>query len=361
MSHAPDRVDDATLADLRRRLAATRPARLPAGAGWELGTNPEYLADLVGYWATVYDWRAHEDRIRRLPWVATVADGFAARSIHQRTRGAGASAVVLLHGWPDSILRFERVLPMLDDVDLVVPCLPGYPFAEPLTAPGMSTNAMAEVVAGVMHELGYTRYVVSGGDVGSRVAQALAFRHPDRVRALHLTDVPAWRGDAPVSAELSDAEQAYLTRTRRWQRDEGAYMHQHSTKPGTLAPALADSPAGLASWIVEKLRAWSDCGGDVESAFPREDLLTWVTAYWVTETIGTSFSPYHEPRDPVGYVSVPTAFSQFPADIAPAPRAFAERFFAVGHWDEQPSGGHFAAWERPDAFVAGLREAIALG
>ena len=162
-------------------------------------------------------------------------------------------------------------------------------------------------------------------------------------------------------SELTEVEQGYIAEGRGWQFTEGAYALMQATKPHTLAAALGDSPAGLAAWIVEKLRSWSDCGGDVESVFPRDDLLTWVTVYWVTRTIGSSFSPYVEDAPLIeGKIDVPTAVTLFPHDLVRAPREFAERFFAVRVWDEEPSGGHFGAWEKPEAFVAGLRKAIAL-
>jgi len=359
MNDSPARITDETLDDLRRRLAATRRVVLPPDRGWTRGTDVDYLADLLRYWADDYDWRRNEERIRQLPWMATTSDGVEARSIHQRAAGA-APTVVLLHGWPDSVLRFERVLPLLTEVNVVVPALPGYPFAPP-SATSMSTSAIAEVVAGVMNELGYERYIVSGGDIGSGVAESLAAAHPDRVAALHLTDIPYTHLFMVDPAEMTDAENRYLEQGRNWQFSEGAYALEQSTKPHTLAAALGDSPAGLAAWIVEKLRSWSDCDGDVESVFPRDDILTWVTAYWVTGTIGTSFSPYVEQRAPVGKVSAPTTVTIFPKDLVPAPRQFAERFFDIRQWDEQPSGGHFGAWERPGAFVEGVRAAVAAG
>ncbi len=352
---APEPVADAVLQDLRRRLRATRFAALPDGVGWDRGTDAGYLAELVAHWAEAYDWRPHEQRIRALPWVATTG----ARVIHRRAPDAGAPAVVLLHGWPDSVLRFERVLPLLADVHVVVPALPGYPFSVP--AEGMSTTAMADVVAATMAELGYERYTPSGGDVGSPVAAALAGRHRERVASLHLTDVPMSHAQAVDRATLTTEEQAFVTAARRWQRSEGGYLHEQSTKPHTLAPALADSPAGLLAWIVEKLRRWMDCDGDLEAALPRDDLLTWVTAYWVTNTIGTSFSPYFEPHDPLGTIDVPTALTLFPGDIATAPRSYAERFYDLRAYELRPDGGHFAAWERPEAYVAGVRAALALG
>jgi pimeloyl-ACP methyl ester carboxylesterase len=358
MSDAPAPAEPELLDDLRRRLLAFRPVVLPPAVGWQRGTDPDYLAEVLRFWANEYDWREHEDRIRARPWVRTEAEGFAARSVHQRAAHDSAPAVVLLHGWPDSVLRFERVLPLLSDLHVVVPALPGYPFADPLTRTGMSTTAMAGVVAGVMAELGYPRYVVSGGDIGSGVAEALAAAHPDRVSALHLTDVPYHHALSIPEADLSEAEQGYLAAGRHWTRTEGGYLQEQATKPHTLAVGLGDSPAGLAAWIIEKLRGWSDCGGDVESVFPRDDLLTWVSAYWVTGTIGSSFSPYYERRAPVGRLEVPTAVSIFPHDLVRAPRSVAERFFDLRLFHEHPAGGHFAAWERPDDYLWGLRRAL---
>jgi pimeloyl-ACP methyl ester carboxylesterase len=355
----PDSVEQSTLDDLRRRLLAARAVRLPEGTGWDRGVDAAYLAELVSYWANSYDWRTHENRIQSLPWTEVVVDGTTYRTLHQ-SASDGAATVVLLHGWPDSVLRFERVLPLLTDLNVVVPCLPGFPFAPPLTEPGMSMTKMAEVVDGMMDALGYDRFVVSGGDVGSGVAEALAVRAPGKVAALHLTDVPYTHLFSLDESDLTADEQAYLAAGRQWQMTEGAYALQQATKPHTLAVGLGDSPAGLLAWILEKLRSWTDCGGDVEAVFPRDDLLTWVTAYWVTGTIGTSFSSYVEPNDPAAWVAAPTAVTIFPHDLVPAPRSFAERFFNVRVWTGEPVGGHFAAWERPERFVDGLRAAVAL-
>ena len=356
MSAAPDPVPGDVLDELVRRLRATRPVRLPVGVGWDRGTDADYLAELVGHWADSYDWRAHEDRIRALPWVA--AGGL--RAVHQRAAADDATAVVLLHGWPDLVLRFAKVWPLLTDVHVVVPALPGYPFSEPHTEVGMSTTAMGRMVVAMMAELGYERYVVSGGDIGGSVAESIAATHPDRVAALHMTDVPLRHILAVDPDELTEAERAYRDSGERWRQREGAYLTQQSTKPHSLAVGLNDSPAGLAAWIVEKLRSWSDSHGDVETVFPRDDLLTWLTAYWVTGSIGTSFSPYFEPRDRVDRVDVPAVFSIFPQELVHAPREFAERFFDVRVWDEPTAGGHFGAWEQPEVFTAALRSAIDL-
>jgi pimeloyl-ACP methyl ester carboxylesterase len=360
MSTAPRPVEEFAIRNLKDRLREFRRVPLAEGVGWSRGTDIDYLTELVHYWAEAYYWREHEERILDYPWVHTGSGALGLRSIHQ-TAGSEAPTVVLLHGWPDSFLRFERVLPLLTDVNVVLPCLPGYPYADPVNQPGMSTVAIGDAVEAGMAELGYDRYVVSGGDVGSSVAESLADRYPDKVAALHLTDVPYTHLFTVDPSVLTEEEQQYLADGQAWQLAEGAYALLQSTKPHTLAVALGDSPAGLAAWIVEKLRSWSDCGGDVESVFPRDDLLTWVTAYWVTETIGSSFLPYVEHRPPIlGKVDVPTVVTIFPHDLVPAPRVFAERFFDLRVWDEQPSGGHFGAWEKPEAYVEGLRRAVDL-
>jgi len=277
MSATPDRVDDTVVDDLRNRLRATRIVPLAGPASWERGTDAAYLADLLAYWRDGYDWRVHEDRLRSLPWVvAAEAGSRGMRAVRQRGDGP---TVVLLHGWPDSFLRFDRVLPLLTDLDVVLPCLPGYPWSLPTDPPGMSTPDMAALVADALAELGIERYVVSGGDIGSSVAEHLAAAHPDAVSALHLTDIPYSHLFAVDPSDLNDAERDYLEAGRTWQMAEGAYALEQATKPHTLAAALGDSPAGLLAWILEKLRSWSDSGGDVESVFPRDELLTWVTLY----------------------------------------------------------------------------------
>jgi pimeloyl-ACP methyl ester carboxylesterase len=359
MSEPVIAVSQSVLEDLSRRLLATNRVRLPTGTGWNYGVDSDYLAELVAYWADGFDWRGPERRIQSLPWAQVDIDGVKHSVLHQKASDS-APAVVLLHGWPDSVLRYERVLPLLSDLNVVVPCLPGFPFAAPLTEQGMSTAAMAGMVEQTMAALGYDRYVVSGGDVGSGVAEALAAQAPAHVGALHLTDVPYTHLFTIDADDLTDKEQAYLAAGQQWQMTEGAYALEQSTKPHTLAVALGDSPAGLLAWIVEKLRTWSDCGGDVESVFSRDDILTWVTAYWVTNTIGTSFSSYVEYSEPVSSVQAPTVITIFPGDLVPAPRSFAERFFDVRVWDEETRGGHFAAWEVPDRYAAGLRKAVEL-
>jgi pimeloyl-ACP methyl ester carboxylesterase len=250
---------------------------------------------------------------------------------------------------------------LLTAYHVVVPALPGFPFAAPLTTTGMSVGRMAEVVAAAMRELGYERYTVSGGDVGGDVAELLAAAYPDRVSALHLTNVSPRHRFVVDPAALPPEAAAYLERAGQWSRSEGGYIAEQSTRPNTLATGLADSPAGLAAWIVEKLIGWSDTTGGIDAAFSKDEILTWVTAYWLSNTIGTSFSPYVEAARPADRVETPTVLSVFPHDILPAPRSYAEVFVNVQAFVEHAAGGHFAAWEQPAAYAADLDRAVRLG
>jgi pimeloyl-ACP methyl ester carboxylesterase len=348
-------VQDAALDDLRARLQNTRWPLVPEGQGWARGTDLDYLRTLVDYWQTSFDWRAQESALSRFTHERVRVSALSLHQIHERAADQNALPLVLLHGWPDSFLRYTKALPLLDTFHRVVPSLPGFGFSEPPTTPGWNSMRMADAVAELMTVNGYERFIVSGGDVGSSVAEQLARRHADRIIALHVTDVPYTHLFSVNRAELTEPERAYLSAGQQWQMSEGAYALIQSTKPTTAATGLADSPAGLAAWIVEKLRSWSDCDGQLERRFTRDEILTWVTLYWLTNTIGSSFLPYveHDPGSD-GEVIVPTGVTIFPKDLVLAPRQFAERFFPIVRWTELPAGGHFTAWEEPEAFAREL-------
>ncbi|MFG2622978.1 alpha/beta fold hydrolase [Streptomyces sp. NPDC048507] len=320
------------------------------------GIGTARLDALLERWAGGSDWGVHERRIAALPWATVQAGGSQTRVIHQRSPDPGAPVVVLLHGWPDSVLRFERVLPLLPDLNVVVPALPGFPFAAPLTEPGMSANRMAEIVADALDELGHSRYTLSGGDVGGTVAEILAAHHPDRVPALHLTNVAPQRALTANPTRLAPDAAAHLQRAAQWFRTEGGYIAEQATRPNTLAVALGDSPAGLAVWIVEKLEAWSD-----QETFTEDELLTWVTAYWVTGTIGTSFATYAVPVTLPERIDTPTVLSVFPHDLKPEPRSYAETLLNIRDYVQHEAGGHFAVWEQPAAYADDLRRAVERG
>lgn len=348
----------ADLDDLRRRIRATRRVSLPGRDDPDRGIPGSYLDALLEHWAEDFDWRVHEERIRSLPWEVTGSGETELRLIHQRSSEPAAPVVLLLHGWPDSVLRFERLLPLLTAAHVVVPALPGFPFAPPLITTGMSVARMAEVIAAAMEELGYDRYVISGGDVGGDVAELMAAAHPDRVAGLHLTNVSPKHAIFADPASLPADAKAYVAVAGQWFRAEGGYIAEQSTRPNTLAVGLGDSPAGLAAWIVEKLIGWSDTSAGIEAAFTPDEILTWVTAYWLTDTIGTSFSSYVENVPPVDRVTTPTVISAFAHDTKPAPRSYVEAFVELHDFVEHAEGGHFAAWEQPRAYAADLRLAL---
>ena len=361
-----------TLADLRGRLAATRWPDEVSGAGWDYGANLAYMRELVDYWRDGFDWRAQEKAINRLGHFRAEVDGFGIHFIHERGKGPDPMPLVLTHGWPDSFFRFHKLVPMLtdparyggdpaDSFDVVVPSLPGYGFSDRPTERGFTVDRIVDLFAKLMsEELGYRRFGAHGGDVGSGVTEKLASAHADSLIGIHLTDVPYWHLFTIPQEGLSEAERGYLEAGRRWQMEEGAYALIQSTKPQTPAYSLNDAPVGLAAWIVEKFRSWSDCDGEVERRFTRDELLANVMIYWATETINSSFRVYYEtqhnrPEHPSGYIRVPTGVAIFPKDLVPAPREFAERFFEVQRWTDMPRGGHFAAMEEPELLAEDLR------
>lgn len=333
------------------RLKTTRwPQPIPGGDTWELGTEEQTLRRLVARWSGPYDWRVHERAINELPHFIVDLDGAPLHFLHFRGAGANPLPLVITHGWPGSFLELAPLAARLAaaSFDVVVPSLPGFGFSA--QRPGVTdTWATPELWHRLMTDvLGYETYGAHGGDLGSGITTRLAARHPEAVVGIHLTAV-----GAPVlehEDELDDDERAYVESVERWQRDEGAYQHQQQTRPMTLAYGLSDSPVGLLSWLVEKLRAWSDSDGDLGRRFSNDDVLTWASLYWFTNSIAPSFRPYNDQHArgvPTPQVTVPTAVAVFPADLTQPPRAWAERSYAVQRYTTMPRGGHFAAFEEP--------------
>jgi pimeloyl-ACP methyl ester carboxylesterase len=380
MSIQPFEIDipDHVLLDLEQRLARTRLPPGPDASDWDAGTSPAYLRELLAYFRAGYDFRAEEARLNRFPQFLAPIDGTSIHFIHQRGTGPAPLPLILTHGFPDSFLRFLRIIPLLTDpaahggdaadaFDVVVPSLPGYGFSTPHEANGGFFH-IGELWHSLMTDvLRYERYGAHGGDWGSTVTEKLARSHGHSVVGIHLTDVPFWHSlRAPDDPTPSEAE--YLERIAAFQLDEGAYAMLQGTRPQTLADGLNDSPAGLAAWLVEKFQRWSDCGGDVERRFSKDELLTNVVTYWVTETIGSSFQPYADTihAGPMRWISeamkqwlgssaVPAGFAIFPKDLSNPPREWAERFFNVQRWSEMPRGGHFAAHEEPELLAQEIR------
>jgi microsomal epoxide hydrolase len=354
------RVDDSVLDDLRHRLAQSRLPDQIEGTGWEYGVPIDYLAELVEYWRDAYDWRAHETELNRLPHFRTVIDGQSIHFIHARSPHADAVPLLITHGWPGSVVEFLDVIPRLtDEFHVVAPSLPGYGFSEPTRTRGWDPRRIARAWIELMRRLGYARYGAQGGDWGAQVATVVGALDPEGCAALHLNMPIADRPEDPV--ELDEQDRADLTATREFAREETGYSLVQSTKPQTLGVALNDSPAGLLAWIVEKFRAWSDCDGHPENVFTRDQLITNVMVYWVTQTIASSARLYWElmhmgaaDRAPA-YVTVPTGVARYPKEVLRYPRAWVERRYNLTYWATMPRGGHFAAMEQPELFVDDLR------
>jgi len=368
----------AVIEDLRARLRATRWPDAPQDAGWSLGTDVGYLRELVGYWAEEFDWPAQEAALAQLPRFRVPLGGLGIHFVHARAAapaGRAGSAgpvlpLVLSHGWPDSFWRYAKVIPLLTDpgahgadpadaFDVVVPDMPGYGYSDRPAGPVLNSIDVAGLWAELMRVLGYERFGAAGGDIGSHVSRYLGLDYPDRVVAVHRTDAgpPVFTGDP---ADLTPEERAWMETMAAWGAAEGAYSAMHRTKPQTAAVGLTDSPAGLAAWIVEKLRAWSDCDGDVERSFTKDEILTNVTIYWLTGTIGSSMRMYRAnsaipPAQHARRVEVPSGFSLFPGDIGRPPRAWLERTSNLVRMTELPRGGHFAPFEEPELYAEELR------
>ncbi|MFE3741339.1 epoxide hydrolase family protein [Streptomyces sp. NPDC059134] len=362
-------VPEAEWEELRSRLRNTRwPTPWPTG-GWEAGTDPGELRRLVTHWATDYDWRAHETALNALPSHFADIDGTPVHYLRFDGEHPGALPIVLTNGWPSSFLELTGLARRLaapsrhggdaaDAFTVIVPSLPGFAFSPQrpsLTGPPQTHEIWHRLMR---DELGFERYAAHGGDLGAGITSRLGEAHPEAVVGIHLTAVagPAARDAAGATAE----ERAYLDSVAEWSAEEGAYLHQQSTRPLTLSYGLADSPTGLLAWIVEKYRTWSDCGGDLSSRFGDDFLLTQASLYWFTGTISTSFRPYYEYARGltrrVERVDVPTAVALFPADLAQPPRSWAERTYRVTRYTRMPRGGHFAAHEEPGLLAHDLTE-----
>ncbi len=359
--------------DLRARLRTTRWTDAPQGSGWSMGTDVAELRDLVSYWAEEFDWPAQESRLNALPRFRVELDGLGIHLVHARAVAPVGPVLplVLCHGWPDSFWRYTKVISLLTDpgahggdpgdaFDVVIPDMPGFGFSDRPTGVVPDTQVVAGLWARLMTVLGYERFGAAGGDMGSHVARFLALDHPDRTVAVHRMDagLPIYLGDR---ADLRDEERAFLDGAAAWGAVEGGYAAMHRTKPQTVAAALADSPAGMAAWIVEKLCDWSDCGGDLWSTFTRDEVLTNLSIYWFTQTIGSSMRTYRAnaaiPREQhARRVEVPSGFAIFGGDVVRPPRAWLERVANVVHVSEPPRGGHFAPFEQPEAYARDLRE-----
>jgi pimeloyl-ACP methyl ester carboxylesterase len=376
MDVRPFKIDlgDEVLDDLRHRLETVRwPDEIP-GSGWDYGSNLDYMKELVEYWRTEFDWRAQEAALNAFTQFKSSVDGMDIHFVHERGRGPNPMPLVITHGWPSTFFEMHKIIPMLADpganggdpadaFDVVAPSLPGYGFSDLPAERGLETQRVAAMWDRLMTEnLGYPRYAVHGGDIGGLVASRLGHGQADHLFGIHVNYVPRpepYLG--PGSRKLTVAEEDAVEQSAVFQRDEGGYRVMQGTKPQTLSYGLNDSPVGLAAWIVEKFRSWSDCDGDVARRFTKDELLTNITIYWVTQTINSSVRMYYESfRKPWAMgkgeiIPAPAAVAVFPAEHDLRPREWADRSYNVQRWTPMPAGGHFAAMEEPALLAADIR------
>ena len=365
-------IPDEDLEDLRRRLEETRwPPAIP-GTGWEYGTDVAWLRELCGYWRDGFDWRAQERVLNAWPQALVAVDGLDIHCVHVEGRGPDPIPLVATHGWPSSFFEMHKIIAPLTDpashggdpadaFHLVVPSLPGYGFSSPPTEPGVGAARVADLWVALMDQLGYARFGSHGGDWGSAVTSALGAAHPDRMIGLHFSMLSPPVDPASLNSEQHDWWEAL----QRYRDREWGYVHLQRTKPQTPAFALNDSPAGLAAWILEKWWRWSDCADeagtrDLLSAYTRDELLTTVSIYWLTRSIGPSMRMYYETFGaggvipPAARIDVPTGVALFKDPNAP-PRELIEPWYDLRRFTTIGRGGHFPALENPTALVEEIR------
>lgn len=365
-------IPDPVLEDLKRRLATTRwPERAPVD-DWSQGTPLEYLQAVCATWASEYDWRATEARLNRLPQFMTSIDGVDIHFLHLRSQHADALPLVMTHGWPGSIIEFLEVVDPLvnptahgaaaaDAFHLVLPTLPGYGFSAKPAQTGWGVERIAHAWSTLMQRLGYARYVAQGGDWGASVSTWIGLQDPDHCRGIHV-NMPIVAVDKTTLAELTPLEKSALEGRKHYSDWDSGYSKAQSTRPQTVGYGLVDSPAGLAAWILEKFYAWTDCDGHPENVLARNALLDNLMFYWLPGTGASSARLYWESfaRTKLDPVRVPSGVSLFPKEIFRASRRWVEkRYTNLVYWNELPRGGHFAAFEQPEAFVRELRACFA--
>jgi pimeloyl-ACP methyl ester carboxylesterase len=360
-------VAQSTLDDLTLRLARTRLPDAPDGAGWAFGTDLGFMQRLLAHWRSGYDFRKHEAQLNQLPQFKATVDGVSLHFVHARGKGPNPTPLLLLHGWPDSFYRYHKVIERLTDpakfggdparsFDVIVPSLPGFGFSE---KKAMDVDASADLLLSLLRGLGYAKFLACGGDLGSLITIALSQRAPDALLGIHVSDVGYPDGNTDFSS-LTPPELEFANFVQGWWMREGAFNMVQATKPQSLAFALNDSPAGLAAWILSMMASGAD---KLEERFTLDELITSITLYWVTETIGSSMRTYAENAraqyatpgsEKPARGAVKAAVIHMPLD-APLPRAWAERKVNVVQFNAMPRGGHFAAWEAPEAYAEDLQ------
>ena len=326
----------------------------------EIWSYLNYIKELADYWLNKFDWRKFEDEINQYPNYIAEIEGTKIHFVHIKGKGKISVPLIITHGWPGSFLEiYKLIIPLTTNpefsFDLIIPSIPGFGFSQKIDVPGCNLWFISDLWSKLIKALGYEKALVQGGDFGAGISTALALKHPELVLGLHLNYIPGsyfpfLSGDEKLTEEeilgQKDAEDWYVR--------EGGYSHQHRTKPLTLAYGLNDSPIGLCSWIVEKFYGWSDCNGNIEAVFTKDELLSNVSLYWFTETIHSSIRLYNEnSKQPLrfsknDFVNAPVGIARFHKEEPFPARKFIERGYNIQHWTEIPNGGHFAAMEQPE-------------
>jgi pimeloyl-ACP methyl ester carboxylesterase len=366
-------VPDSAIDDLRERLKRTRFPDQAPGEPWAYGTDVAYLEQLVDHWRTRFDWREQEARLNAFPQYCVPLHGIDLHFLHVEGKGPRPCPLLLSHGWPGSVFEFLEIIPRLADparfggdpadaFTVIAPSLPGYGLSFKPGQARLGLEAIADCFADLMTGvLGHQRFAAQGGDWGAFITSRLGAVHADKLIGIHL-NLLAMRRDPKMLANPTPEEKTFLGELAHWLKEETGYQWIQGTRPQTLAFGLSDSPAGLAAWIVEKFRRWSDCGGDVDSVFSRDHLLANISLYWFTGAIGSSFWPYyarmHGPWPiPEGGVTAPMGYAAFPREIVRPPRSVAAKWYTdIRRWTEMPQGGHFAAMEQPQALAREIVE-----
>lgn len=362
-------VPDADIADLHDRLSRTRLPDQTPGEAWAYGTSRAYMAGLIDYWRTRFDWRAEEAALNALPQFKAAIDGIELHYIRAEGQGPDPMSLLLMHGWPGSVFEFIDLIPRLTDparfggdpadaFTVIAPSLPGYGLSFAPNQKRFGIAAIADVMATLMTDvLGFDRFAAQGGDWGAFTCSALGVRHAGKLIGLH-QNMLSLKPDPSPPADASAEERRYAEEIAEWAREETGYIQIQGTRPQTLAYGLTDSPAGLAAWIAEKFHVWTDHDGDFETVVARDRLLANISLYWFTGAIGSSFWPYYDrlhgpwPIPDGRTVDVPFAYAAFPREIRRPPRSLAEKVYTdIRQWTVMEKGGHFAAMEQPEALA----------
>lgn len=364
-------INPGQIEDLKSRLLQTRWPDEIEDSGWEYGTNLSYLKELCTYWGNDFSWPVQERLLNQFEHFKTENEDINVHFIYEKGKGTKNLPLLLIHGWPDSFYRFIKLIPLLTEpdehgvaFDVIIPSIPGFGFSDLPKEGGMTPEKIAGLFNKLMKEtLGYNTWYIHGGDWGASIAAQMAMLQNKYIQGLHLTNIPPDLFFTANFAEFGEEEKACLQRAGEWQKTEGAYVAVQSTKPQTIAYGLNDSPSGLAGWIIEKFKSWSDNEGNIEDSFTKDELLINLSIYWFTKTAGSAARIYyetvHQPTiEKIVKIDTPTFFAIFPKDCIQIPEIFGKRLFNIKRWKNMPEGGHFPALETPDLLAKDIRDAF---